>query len=201
MLSTIPAALTDLKQGKMIIVCDDEDRENEGDLIIPAQFIKACDVNFMLTHARGLICAPISAELARKLELPLMVKQANKIDDTAFTLSIDAASGISTGVSTKDRAHTLSLLANPATRASDFIRPGHSFPLIAKEGGLAQRAGHTEATIELMQLAELQPAGVLCEILTPEGECARLPYLVEFAKKFDLKIISIENLINYMHNS
>ena len=197
MFSTIQAAISDLKAHKMVIVVDDENRENEGDFIIPAAAITPKDVNFMATHGRGLICAPIAASLAKKYALELMIDRPEDSMQTAFTISVDAAHGTSTGISVQDRATTLRLLADPNTCADDFVKPGHIFPLIAKSGGVLSRPGHTEAAIDLCSLAGFSPAGVICEILDEDGSSARLPYLSRLAQRFDLKIITIEDLIIY----
>jgi 3,4-dihydroxy 2-butanone 4-phosphate synthase/GTP cyclohydrolase II len=196
-LDTIEDALVDLRAGKMVIVVDDEDRENEGDFIMPAEIVTDKDITFMATHGRGLICAPLSSDIARRLELPLMVKGSNDHHQTAFTVSVDAKIGTTTGISSKDREKTLKLLSCPKTLASDFIRPGHIFPLIAKNGGVRERAGHTEAAVELSILAGFTPAGVICEILNTDGTCSRLPDLRIIADQFNLKLISIEDLISF----
>lgn len=197
MFSTIEEAVLDLQQGKMLIVLDDENRENEGDFIMPAQNITPEDVNFMITHGRGLVCAPISSHIAHKLELPLMVNQMQDSMQTAFTLSVDAKDGISTGISAKDRAKTLRLLADTKSNASDLVRPGHIFPLIAKDGGVLERPGHTEAAVELARIAGFSEAAVICEILDESGEAARGEALENLAKKFNLKMITIESLIDF----
>jgi 3,4-dihydroxy 2-butanone 4-phosphate synthase/GTP cyclohydrolase II len=196
-LDTIESAIEDIKNGKMVIVVDDENRENEGDFIMAAENVTAADVNFMITNGRGLVCAPISSEIATKLELPLMIQTGGDHHGTAFTVSVDAKAGISTGISASDRERTLKLLASPTTLASDFVRPGHIFPLIAKDGGVLEREGHTEAAVELAHLAGFTKAGVICEILKEDGEAARLPELKELAKEWGLKLISIEDLIEY----
>jgi 3,4-dihydroxy 2-butanone 4-phosphate synthase/GTP cyclohydrolase II len=195
--NTIEEAINDISSGKMIIVIDDENRENEGDFIMAAELATPEAINFMAVNGRGLICAPISKEIATNLELPLMVPQSSDHMGTAFTVSIDAKIGISTGISASDRARTLNLLASKTTKASDFVRPGHIFPLIAKDGGVIEREGHTEAAVDLAQLAGLAKAGVICEILNADGSCARVDDLMIIAKKFDLKIITIEALIDY----
>ena len=196
-LNTIDEAISDIKLGKMVIVVDDENRENEGDFIMAAENITAKDVNFMATHGRGLICAPISTEIAARLELPLMNTKGGDHHGTAFTVSIDASAGITTGISASDRERTLKILADSNTKASDFVRPGHIFPLIAKSGGVLDREGHTEAAVDLAQLAGFAPAGVICEILNEDGSCARLDDLKVVTKTFDMKLISIEDLITY----
>jgi 3,4-dihydroxy 2-butanone 4-phosphate synthase/GTP cyclohydrolase II len=196
-LNTIEEAISDIKHGKMVIVVDDENRENEGDFIMAAENITAADVNFMATHGRGLICAPISTEIASRLELPLMNTKGGDHHGTAFTVSIDATDGITTGISATDRERTLKILADSNTKSSDFVRPGHIFPLIAKDGGVLDREGHTEAAVDLAKLAGFAPAGVICEILNTDGSCARLDDLKLVAKRFDMKLISIEDLITY----
>ena len=201
MFNTIDEALYDLKLGKVIIVVDDEDRENEGDFIIPAKFITPEIVNFMALHGRGLICAPVSMEIAKNLDLPPMVKKLEDSHETAFTVSIDASYGISTGISAKDRALTLSLMALSTSKSKDFVRPGHIFPLIAKEGGVLERPGHTEAAVDLAKLVGAPPVGVICEILNLDGSCARVPDLEKIAKEHDLKMITIEDLIKYKHQA
>lgn len=196
-LDTIESALNDLKLGKMIIVVDDEDRENEGDFIMSAEMITPEAVNFMATIGRGLICTPISTEIAKKLDLKLQVEQNTASLGTAFTVTIDAKEKISTGISSSDRAHTIKLMTNPSTQASDFVRPGHIFPLIAKDGGVLERPGHTEASVDLSRLAGFSPVGVICEIINPDGTMARFPELCELADKHDLKMISIADLVLY----
>lgn len=200
MFNTIEEALLDIKNGKMVIVVDDENRENEGDFIMPAENITAQDVNFMAMYGRGLICAPISASIAKRLELDPMVKKTQDSLETAFTVSIDAAKYTTTGISVRDRAVTLKLLSEAKSGANDFIRPGHIFPLIAKDGGVCERAGHTEAAIDLARLTGHTEAGVICEILKDDGSCARVPDLIELAKKFSLKLITIEDLALYIKN-
>ena len=197
MLSSIEQALLDIQQGKMIIVIDDENRENEGDFIMAAELATPEAINFMATHGKGLICAPITKERALKLELPLMVNNLQDTMGTAFTVSVDAAKDISTGISATDRAKTLKLLADSDTKPEDLVRPGHIFPLIAKKGGVLEREGHTEAAVDLAQMAGLAPAGIICEILNEDGSCARLDDLVHIAHKHRMKIITIENLIEY----
>jgi len=193
----IPEILQELRKGRMVIVTDDADRENEGDLVIAAAKATAKAVNFMATHARGLICAPITEERARQLGLQRMVAHNREIYKTDFTVSVDAAAGISTGISARDRAATIRVLASPAAQPSDLVQPGHIFPLQAKPGGVLRRAGHTEAAVDLARLAGLDPSGVICEILNPDGSMARLPDLKKFAAAHGLKICSIEDLIGY----
>ncbi len=197
---SIESALADLKAGRAVVVVDDENRENEGDLICAAQFATPDMINFMAVEARGLICLAMTGDRLDQLELPLMV--SNTTDDseqTAFTVSIDGAVhlGVSTGISAEDRARTIQIAINPASKPSDLRRPGHIFPLRAKEGGVLKRAGHTEAGVDLARLAGLYPAGVICEIQNPDGSMARLPELIEYAKHHNLKIISIADLISY----
>ncbi|WP_315822095.1 bifunctional 3,4-dihydroxy-2-butanone-4-phosphate synthase/GTP cyclohydrolase II [Paraflavitalea speifideaquila] len=198
MLDTIESAIEDIKNGKMVIVVDDEDRENEGDFIAAARNVTPEVINFMSKHGRGLICAPLPESRCEELQLGLMVNNNTALHETAFTVSVDLLGhGCTTGISAHDRAKTIQALINPATRPEDLGRPGHIFPLRAKEGGVLRRAGHTEATIDLAQLAGLEPAGVLVEIMNEDGSMARLPELEEIAKKFDLKLISIKDLIEY----
>lgn len=196
-LNTIEEAIEDIKNGKLIIVVDDEDRENEGDFLTAARNVTPEIINFMATHGRGLICAPIVEDLADRLELHPMVNSNTDVHKTAFTISIDLIEGCTTGISASDRAKTVQAIINPDTKPEEFSRPGHIFPLRAKKGGVLRRAGHTEATIDLARLAGFEPAGVLVEILNEDGTMARMPQLMEIAKKFDMKIISIEDLIAY----
>ena len=194
----IPDILDDIRLGKLIIVVDDEDRENEGDFILAAEKITPEIVNFMSKHGRGLICTPISQEVANKFNLPLMVEHNTATHNTAFTVSIDLLGyGNTTGISAADRARTIYWLTRDNAKPEDFGRPGHIFPLIAKPGGVLQRAGHTEASVDLCRLAGLKPIAVLVEILNDDGTMARLPQLIEIAKKFDIKITSVKRLIQY----
>ncbi len=181
----------------MIVVVDDENRENEGDLIGAAQFATSTMINFMAVHARGLICLAMTGERLDQLELPLMVNRNTDSQQTAFTVSIDAVQGTTTGISAEDRSRTIQAVLSPQTKPLDLRRPGHVFPLRAKEGGVLKRAGHTEAAVDLARLAGLYPAGVICEIQNDDGSMARLPELVEYAKRHDLKLISIADLISY----
>lgn len=197
--NTISEAIEDLKNAKMIIVVDDEDRENEGDFIISAEHITTEHVNFMINYGRGLICAPLTKEIANKLDLPPMMSKAEDSHETAFTISVDAALHTTTGISASDRAMTLKLLSDPYAKDCDFVRPGHIFPLIAKSGGVRQRPGHTEAAVELAKLAGCSPVGVICEILNDDGSCARVPELKILAKKHNLKLITIADLIKYQN--
>ncbi|BAZ38206.1 GTP cyclohydrolase II / 3,4-dihydroxy-2-butanone 4-phosphate synthase [Calothrix sp. NIES-4101] len=196
---SIEAALADLKAGRVIVVVDDENRENEGDLICAAQFATPDMINFMAVEARGLICLAMTGERLDELDLPLMVRNITDPNQTAFTVSIDAGPnlGVSTGISAEDRARTIQVALNPHTKPEDLRRPGHIFPLRAKDGGVLKRAGHTEAAVDLSRLAGLYPAGVICEIQNPNGSMARLPELIEYAKRHNLKIISIADLISY----
>lgn len=196
-LDSIESALLDLKAGKMIIVVDDEDRENEGDFVMAAEAITPEAINFMATHGRGLICTPLSAELATKLDLPLQVTTNTASLGTAFTVTIDAKEKISTGISSSDRSHTIKLMTSPDTKASDFARPGHIFPLIAKDGGVLKRPGHTEASVDLSVMAGFSPVGVICEIMNEDGTMARFDDLGFMADRLNLKMISIEDLIAY----
>jgi 3,4-dihydroxy 2-butanone 4-phosphate synthase/GTP cyclohydrolase II len=196
-LDSIEAALADLKLGKMIIVVDDEDRENEGDFIMAADMVTPEAINMMATIGRGLICTPLSAELAKKFDLPLQVQTNTASLGTAFTVTIDAREKISTGISASDRSHTIKLLTETTTKATDFVRPGHIFPLIAKDGGVLERPGHTEASVDLSKLAGFSPVGVICEIMNPDGSMARFADLCELATKHDLKMISIADLVSY----
>jgi 3,4-dihydroxy 2-butanone 4-phosphate synthase/GTP cyclohydrolase II len=197
-LNSIEEAIEDIRSGKMIIVVDDEDRENEGDLVIASEFVTPDIINFMSKHARGLICVAITQQRADELKLEPMVPQNTSFHETAFTVSVDLiGDGCTTGISAHDRAKTIQALVNPEKKASDFARPGHIFPLVAKEGGVLRRAGHTEAAVDLAQLADLKPSGVIVEIMNDDGTMARLPDLIKFAEKFNLKIISIKDLIHY----
>ncbi|MDM9381081.1 bifunctional 3,4-dihydroxy-2-butanone-4-phosphate synthase/GTP cyclohydrolase II [Chlorogloeopsis sp. ULAP01] len=196
---SIDTALADLKAGRIIVVVDDENRENEGDLICAAQFATPDTINFMAVEARGLICLAMTGDRLDELDLPLMVSNITDTNQTAFTVSIDAGPhlGVTTGISAEDRARTIQVAINPSTKASDLRRPGHIFPIRAKEGGVLKRAGHTEAAVDLARLAGLYPSGVICEIQNPDGSMARLAQLVEYAKHHNLKIISIADLISY----
>jgi 3,4-dihydroxy 2-butanone 4-phosphate synthase/GTP cyclohydrolase II len=197
-LNTIQEAIEDIKNGKMIIVVDDQDRENEGDFIAAAECVTPEMINFMAQHGRGLICAPLTESRADELGLPLMVNKNTVLHNTQFTVSIDLiGSGCSTGISVHDRSKTIKAITSKETKPEDFGRPGHIFPLRAKEGGVLRRTGHTEASIDLARLAGFQPAGILVEILNEDGTMARFPQLMEVAKKHKLKIISIEDLVAY----
>ena len=197
-LNSIDEAIEAIRNGELIIVVDDEDRENEGDFIAAAELITPEKVNFMATHGRGLICAPIIEKRCEELELELMVGKNTSLHETPFTVSVDLiGDGCSTGISASDRAKTLLALANPDTKPEDLGRPGHIFPLKAKEKGVLRRSGHTEAAVDLARLAGLNPVGVLVEIMNEDGTMARMPELMEIAKKFELKIITIKDLIAY----
>ena len=198
MLDSIESALEDIKNGKLVIVVDDEDRENEGDFITAAQNVTPEIINFMSTYGRGLICAPLSEERCDELNLQAMVSDNTSLHATPFTVSIDLLSnGCTTGISAHDRAKTVQALVDPATKPEDLGRPGHIFPLRARKGGVLRRSGHTEATIDLAKLAGFDAAGVLVEIMNEDGSMARLPELLKIAEKFDLKIVSIKDLIAY----
>ncbi|NDW08909.1 bifunctional 3,4-dihydroxy-2-butanone-4-phosphate synthase/GTP cyclohydrolase II [Dysgonomonas sp. 520] len=197
-LDSVEDAIEDIRKGNFVIVVDDEDRENEGDLIIAAEAITPEKVNFMETHARGLICAPITAERCDELDLPMMVTNNTSVHATPFTVSIDLlTNGCTTGISAFDRAQTILALANPDTKPEDFGRPGHIFPLKARDKGVLSRIGHTEAAIDLARLAGLYPAGVLIEVKKEDGEMARLPELKKFGDEYGIKIISIADLVKY----
>ena len=198
MLDSIESAIEDIRNGKMVIVVDDEDRENEGDFIIAARMVTPEVINFMSREGRGLICAPLAEDRCDELGLELMVNSNTSLHETPFTVSVDLLGhGCTTGISTHDRAKTILALVDPETKPEELGRPGHIFPLRAKKGGVLRRTGHTEATIDLARLAGFEPAGVLVEIMNEDGTMARLPQLEEIAKKFDLKIISIKDLIEY----
>ncbi len=196
-MNTIEEAIEDLKSGKMIIVMDDEERENEGDLVVASDLCTPEAINFMASHAKGLICVSITEERARELNLDVMVRENSALHDTKFTVSVDYAHGTTTGISAHDRAKTVRGLADSSTKPEDLLRPGHVFPLIAKKEGVLRRAGHTEATVDLMRLAGLKPSGVLCEIISEDGTMARLKELREFSEKYNLKIITVKDLISY----
>ncbi|CAL2083368.1 3,4-dihydroxy-2-butanone-4-phosphate synthase [Tenacibaculum sp. 190524A05c] len=197
-LNTIEEAINDIRAGKVIIVVDDEDRENEGDFLAAAEKVTPEMINFMATHGRGLICTPLTENRCKELELGMMVNNNTDPMETAFTVSVDLrGNGVTTGISASDRSKTIEALINKDTKPFDLARPGHIFPLKAKEGGVLRRTGHTEAAIDFARLAGLQPAGVIVEIMNEDGTMARLPQLIEVAKKFDLKIVSIEDLVAY----
>lgn len=195
--NTIEEAIEDIREGKMVIVVDDEDRENEGDLVIAAEKVTPEAINFMAKYGRGLICMPIIRERLEELRIPLMVTENTDPHETAFTVTVDAKHGTTTGISAYDRALTVKTILDPKTKPEDLRRPGHLFLLMAREGGVLKRAGHTEAAVDLARLAGLYPAGVICEIMNDDGTMARLPQLFEFAQKHGLKIITIKDLIAY----
>ncbi|MCA0351013.1 MAG: bifunctional 3,4-dihydroxy-2-butanone-4-phosphate synthase/GTP cyclohydrolase II [Chloroflexi bacterium] len=196
-LASIEEALQDYAAGKMVIIVDDEDRENEGDLACAAQFVTPQAINFMAKEGRGLICLAITGQRLDELEIPMMVTSNNSKFGTNFTVSIEAAQGVTTGISAYDRAHTIQTVINPNSKPSDISRPGHVFPLRAAEGGVLRRVGQTEASVDMSRLAGLYPAGVICEIMNDDGTMARMPDLEIFAEKHDLKIISVEQLIRF----
>ncbi len=197
----IEDALEDIRNGKMVIVVDDEDRENEGDLIMAAELVKPEHVNFITKEGRGMLCMPITRDRAAELNLDYMVDKNTALHQTPFTITIDYKNGTTTGISAYDRAKTIQAVIDPKIGAEDFARPGHIFPLIARNGGVLKRAGHTEATVDLARLAGLKPAGILCEIMDEDGTMARVPSLKKFAAKHNLKIITIADLIEYRRRS
>tara|TARA_B100001059_G_scaffold71784_1_gene68857 strand:+ start:11978 stop:13108 length:1131 start_codon:yes stop_codon:yes gene_type:complete len=198
LLNTIEEAIISIKKGEIIIVVDDEDRENEGDFVSAAEVITPEKINFMATHGRGLICTPLTEKKCKKLKLDRMVSSTSDPMDTAFTVSVDyRGNGVTTGISAADRSQTIRAMIDEKTRAIDLTRPGHVFPLIAKDGGVLRRTGHTEAAIDFARLAGFEAAGVIVEIMNENGSMARLPELIKVAKKFDLKIVSIEDLVAY----
>ena len=197
--SPMEEILEDIKAGKMVIVCDDEDRENEGDLTMAAELVTADDINFMATHGRGLICLPMSEELIDKLDIPQMTVHNSSRMGTGFTVSIEAREGITTGISAADRAHTCRVAVDDATGPEDLVMPGHVFPLRAKGGGVLQRAGQTEAAVDLSRLAGLKPAGVICEIMKEDGTMARVPDLEKFSAEHDIKLVTTAQIIEYRH--
>jgi 3,4-dihydroxy 2-butanone 4-phosphate synthase / GTP cyclohydrolase II len=198
-LNTIQELIEDIRNGKMVILIDDEDRENEGDLVVAADFVTTEIVNFMATEARGLICLALSAEQTDRLQLPMMVKDESNFspNKTAFTVSIEASHGVSTGISAADRAHTIRVASNPKAKTSDLIVPGHIFPIRAKPGGVLKRAGHTEGSVDLASLAGLNSAAAICEVMNTDGSMARVPDLMKFAEKHGLKVGTIVDLIRY----
>lgn len=195
--NTIEEALADIKKGKMVILVDDEDRENEGDLCMAAEKVTPEDINFMAKYGRGLICLSLTPQRVEELNLPMMTDQNTSSFGTAFTVSIEAKKGVTTGISAKDRAVTILTAVNPETKPEDIARPGHVFPLRAKPGGVLQRTGQTEGSVDLARLAGLYPAGVICEIMNDDGTMARVPQLMEFAEKHRMKIITVKDLIQY----
>ncbi|MBI2208781.1 3,4-dihydroxy-2-butanone-4-phosphate synthase [Candidatus Woesearchaeota archaeon] len=198
--SKIEEAISDIKRGKFVIVIDDEDRENEGDLVLAAEKASAHKINYMITHARGLVCMPIVRERLEQLKIPPMVNH-NEINRCMFTVSVDYKNGTTTGISPADRAATIKALVDSKTKPEDFIRPGHLFPLIYREGGVLARQGHTEASVDLAKLAALYPAAVICEIINEDGTMAKMPDLIEFSKKHNgMKIVKISDLARYLKN-
>src|ERR671932_727713 len=195
--SPIEEIIEDIKRGKMVIVCDDEDRENEGDLTMAAEMVTANDINFMASYGRGLICLPMAGEIVDRLEIPQMVTHNASRMGTAFTASIEAKEGITTGISAADRAHTCRVAVDAATGPEDLVMPGHVFPLRAKPGGVLQRAGQTEAAVDLARLAGLKPAGVICEIMKEDGTMARVPDLEKFAQRHGIKMVTVAQIIEY----
>ena len=195
--SPIEAIIEDIKAGKMVIVCDDEDRENEGDLTMAAELVTPEDINFMATHGRGLICLPMAEELVDRLEIPQMITHNSSRMGTAFTVTIEAREGITTGISAADRAHTCRVAVDDATGPEDLVMPGHVFPLRAKPGGVLQRAGQTEAAVDLSRLAGFKPAGVICEIMKEDGTMARVPDLEKFSAEHDVKMVTVAQIIEH----
>ncbi|MBX7192630.1 MAG: 3,4-dihydroxy-2-butanone-4-phosphate synthase [Sandaracinaceae bacterium] len=196
-IENVHRALEDVRAGKMVILVDDEDRENEGDLVMAAERVTPEAINFMARHARGLICLSLTEDRVRQLDLPMMVDENRSSRSTAFTISIEARHGVSTGISAHDRAHTIRVAVSPETKAYDLVSPGHVFPLRARPGGVLQRTGHTEGSVDLARLAGLGPAGVICEIMNDDGTMARMSDLVRFAEQHGLRILSIADLIQY----
>jgi 3,4-dihydroxy 2-butanone 4-phosphate synthase/GTP cyclohydrolase II len=196
-LASVDEAIEDFRKGRMVIIVDDESRENEGDVCIPAQFCTPEVVNLMATHARGLICAPMSGERLDQLQIPLMTRRNSAPLGTAFTISVEAAVGVTTGISASDRSHTLAVLADPKSKPGDLTRPGHIFPLRARDGGVLVRAGQTEASVDLCKMAGLEPAAVVCEVIKDDGTMARLPDLKRFARKHGMRIVSVADIIAY----
>lgn len=194
---TVEAAIDELKNGKMIILVDDEDRENEGDLVFPADLITPEIINFMVTHARGLVCLTLDEKIIERLKLQMMTDRNSSKYETAFTISIEAAEGVSSGISAADRAKTIKTAINPNAKPEDLVMPGHIFPIRARKGGVLFRAGHTEGSVDLTKMAGFQPAAVICEIMNDDGSMARLPDLKTFAQKHDIKLISLDDLIAY----
>ncbi len=196
-ISPITEIIEEIRRGRMVVLMDDEDRENEGDLLMAAQYVRAQDINFMAKHGRGLICLALTEERCRQLQLPLMVRDSHRRGTTAFTVSIEAAKGVTTGISAADRATTIQVAIKPDAKPTDIVTPGHVFPLMAQRGGVLARAGHTEAAVDLARLAGHFPAGVICEIMNEDGSMARLPDLEVFARTHGLKIGTIADLIRY----
>src|SRR3990170_955488 len=198
-LATIEEAIEYFREGKFVIVVDDEDRENEGDLTIAAEKVTPEDINFMAKYGRGLICVPLLGRRLDELGIPMMVTNNTSTFGTAFTVSVEAKSGVTTGISAADRAATVRAMVDPNTKPEDIAMPGHMFPLRAREGGVLVRAGQTEAAVDLSRLAGLSPAGVICEIMNEDGTMSRMPHLEEFAQTHELKIVSVAQLIEYRH--
>lgn len=196
-LASAEELIEEARQGRMLILVDDEDRENEGDLVLPAGFADADAINFMVTHGRGLVCLALTADQIAQLELPMMAATNDGRFQTAFTVSIEAREGVTTGISAGDRARTIAVAINPQTRRHDISTPGHVFPLLARDGGVLTRAGHTEAAVDLARLADQEPAGVICEIMNPDGTMARLPDLLRFGQEHGMKVGTIASLIAY----
>ena len=196
--SSIDEALEDVRQGKLIIIVDDEDRENEGDLMIASEKVTPEIINFMARHARGLICLTLTEERTRDLDLPLMVRDNQSLHNTPFTVSIDAKNGIATGISAADRAHTIKVAINTRSKPNDLVRPGHVFPLRALDGGVLVRTGHSEGSVDMARLADLYPSGVICEIMNEDGTMARVPQLKKFARKHKLKMITIKDMVEHL---
>src|SRR5512139_1311828 len=195
--ASIADALDDLREGKMVIVCDDEDRENEGDLTMAAQFASAERINFMAKEGRGLVCLTLTPQRCAELDLPPMTSHNEARLQTAFTVSVEAREGVTTGISAADRAHTIQVAIDPESRPGDLVQPGHVFPLIARAGGVLARAGQTEAAVDLARLAGLIPAGVICEVMNEDGTMARVPDLVEFCERHGLRLVTVADLIEY----
>lgn len=201
--ASIPTAIEELRKGNMLIVVDSPDRENQADIIFPAELVTEKKINFLMQVCRGFICVPITLQKAWQLDLPLMVAKQQNTEKTGvnFTVTVDAKDVIDFGISAADRVKTIQTIANSTSKPNELVRPGHMFPLLAVEGGLQERQGHTEATVALCELAGFKPCGVLCEVLRNDGNVARLPDLIKFAKKYNLKIISIPDLIEYIKNN
>ena len=195
--SPVEEVIEDMKAGKMVIVCDDEDRENEGDLTMAAEFVTADDINFMATYGKGLICLPLHEDIVERLEIPQMIQRNSAQNETAFTVSIEAKEGVTTGISAADRAYTSRLATDESAGPDDLVMPGHVFPLKAKPGGVLQRAGQTEAAVDLARLAGLKPAGVICEVMNDDGTMARVPDFEKFCAKHDIKMVTVAQLIEY----
>ncbi len=195
--SPVEEIIEDIRNGKMVIVCDDEDRENEGDLTMAAELVTADDINFMATYGKGLICLPLHEDIVNRLEIPQMSQHNSAQNETAFTVSIEAREGVTTGISAADRAHTSRVAVDDNTSPEDLVMPGHVFPLKAKPGGVLQRAGQTEAAVDLARMAGLKPAGVICEVMNDDGTMARVPDFEKFCEKHDIKMVTVEQIIEY----